>query len=90
LPQELGKPGISTEEATLEKLTNMRNQLLEIQDLAVSMLETPEKFTTAQVTVARQDVRRLSPLIENYDRAIMNFETSLNPNKPDPAMFESR
>jgi hypothetical protein len=59
LAQELGKPGVSTEEATLEKLINMRNQLLEIQDLAVSMLETPEKFTTAQVTVARQDFRRL-------------------------------
>ncbi len=90
LAAELGKPGISTEETTLEKLTNMRNQLLEVEDLATSILETPEKFTTAQVTTARQDVRRLSPLIENYDRAIMNFETSLNPNKPDPAMFEGR
>jgi hypothetical protein len=90
LAEELGKPGFSTEEATLEKLTNMRNQLLEVEDLATSILETPEKFTTAQVTTARQDVRRLSPLIENYDRAIMNFETSLNPNKPDPAMFEGR
>ena len=90
LAAELGKPGISTEETTLEKLTNMRNQLLEVEDLATSILETPEKFTTAQVTTARQDARRLSPLIENYDRAIMNFETSLNPNKPDPAMFEGR
>lgn len=90
LAAELAKPGISTEETTLEKLTNMRNQLLEIEDLATSILETPEKFTTAQVTTARQDARRLSPLIENYDRAIMNFETALNPNKPDPAMFEGR
>jgi hypothetical protein len=90
LAAELGKPGFATEEATLEKLTNMRNQLLEVEDLATSILETPEKFTTAQVTTARQDVRRLSPLIENYDRAIMNFETALNPNKPDPAMFEGR
>jgi hypothetical protein len=90
LAAELGKPGISSEETTLEKLTNMRNQLLEVEDLATSILETPEKFTTAQVTTARQDVRRLSPLIENYDRAIMNFETALNPNKPDPAMFEGR
>ena len=90
LAEELGKPGISTEEGTLEKLTNMRNQLLEVEDLAISILETPEKFTTAQVTTARQDSRRLSPLIENYDRAIMNFETALNPNKPDPAMFEGR
>ena len=90
LAEELGKPGFSTEEATLEKLTNMRNQLLEVEDLATSILETPEKFTTAQVTTARQDVRRLSPLIENYDRAIMNFENALNPNKPDPAMFEGR
>jgi hypothetical protein len=90
LAEELGKPGISTEEATLERLTNMRNQLLEIQDLAVSILETPEKFTSAQVTTARQDFRRLSPLIENYDRAILNFESSLNPNKPDPSMFEGR
>ena len=90
LAEELGKPGVSTEEATLEKLTNMRNQLLEIQDLAVSMLETPEKFTSAQVTTARQDFRRLSPLIENYDRAILNFENALNPNKPDPSMFEGR
>jgi len=90
LAAELGKPGIATEETTLEKLTNMRNQLLEVEDLATSILETPEKFTTAQVTTARQDVRRLSPLIENYDRAIMNFETALNPNKPDPAMFEGR
>jgi hypothetical protein len=76
LAEELGKPGFSTEEATLEKLTNMRNQLLEIQDLASSMLETPEKFTTAQVTTARQDFRRLSPLIENYDRAMLNFENA--------------
>jgi len=90
LAAELAKPGISTEETTLEKLTNMRNQLLEVQDLATSILDTPEKFTTAQVTTARQDVRRLAPLIENYDRAVMNFETSLNPNKPDPAMFEGR
>ena len=90
LAEELGKPGLSTEEGTLEKLTNMRNQLLEVEDLATSILETPEKFTTAQVTTARQDSRRLSPLIENYDRAIMNFETALNPNKPDPAMFEGR
>ena len=90
LAEELGKPGVSTEEATLEKLTNMRNQLLEIQDLAVSMLETPEKFTSSQVSTARQDFRRLSPLIENYDRAILSFENSLNPNKPDPSMFEGR
>jgi hypothetical protein len=90
LAEELGKPGFSTEEATLEKLTNMRNQLLEIQDLASSMLETPEKFTSSQVATARQDFRRLSPLIENYDRAILNFENALNPNKPDPAMFEGR
>jgi hypothetical protein len=90
LAEELGKPGFSTEEATLEKLTNMRNQLLEIQDLASSILETPEKFNSTQVTTARQDFRRLSPLIENYDRAILNFENALNPNKPDPAMFEGR
>jgi hypothetical protein len=90
LAAELAKPGLSTEEATLEKLTNMRNQLLEVQDLATSILETPEKFTSTQVTTARQDLRRLSPLIENYDRALLSFENALQVDKPDPAMFEAR
>lgn len=90
LAAELAKPGISTEEATMEKLTNMRNQLLEVQDLATSILETPEKFTSAQVTTARQDIRRLAPLIENYDRALLSFENALRVDKPDPAMFEGR
>ena len=90
LAAELAKPGLSTEEATLEKLTNMRNQLLEVQDLATSILETPEKFTSTQVTTARQDLRRLAPLIENYDRALLSFENALRVDKPDPAMFEGR
>jgi len=90
LAAELAKPGFSTEEATLEKLTNMRNQLLEVQDLATSILETPEKFTSTQVTTARQDLRRLAPLIENYDRALLSFENALRVDKPDPAMFEGR
>jgi hypothetical protein len=90
LAAELAKPGLSTEEATFEKLTNMRNQLLEIQDLATSILDTPEKFTSAQVTTARQDIRRLAPLIENYDRALLSFENALRVDKPDPAMFEGR
>lgn len=90
LASELAKPGIATEEATMEKLTNMRNQLLEVQDLATSILETPEKFTSAQVTTARQDIRRLAPLIENYDRALLSFENAIRVDKPDPAMFEGR
>ena len=90
LAAELAKPGFSTEEATFEKLTNMRNQLLEVQDLATSILDTPEKFTSAQVTTARQDIRRLAPLIENYDRALLSFENALRVDKPDPAMFEGR
>jgi hypothetical protein len=68
----------------------MRNQLLEVQDLATSILETPEKFTSTQVTTARQDLRRLAPLIENYDRALLSFENALRVDKPDPAMFEGR
>jgi hypothetical protein len=68
----------------------MRNQLLEVQDLATSILETPEKFTSTQVTTARQDLRRLAPLIENYDRALLSFENALQVDKPDPSMFEAR
>ena len=90
LAAELAKPGIGTREAAQERLSTMRNQLLEIQDMAQSIIDNPSQFSQSQVTNARQDLRRVGPLLENYDRAIASFERALMVNKPDPAMFEGR
>ena len=91
LAEELAKPeGIQTRERTYEKLVNMRNQLMEIQDFAMSMVDTPEKFRQADLVQARKDLRLLQPLLENYDLAITNFERNLSSDKPDPSLFEGR
>ncbi|MGB1651456.1 MAG: hypothetical protein ACPHEP_10535, partial [Acidimicrobiales bacterium] len=91
LAEELAKPeGIQTRERTYEKLVNMRNQLMEIQDFAMSMVDTPEKFRQADLVQARKDLRLLQPLLENYDIAITSFEQNLGSDKPDPSLFEGR
>jgi len=91
LAEELAKPeGIQTRERTYEKLVNMRNQLMEIQDFAMSMVDTPEKFRQADLVQARKDLRLLQPLLENYDVAITSFEQNLSSDKPDPSLFEGR
>ena len=91
LAQELAKPqGIETRERTYEKLVNMRNQLMEIQDFAMSMVDTPEKFRQTDLVQARKDLRLLQPLLENYDVAITSFEQQLGSDKPDPSLFEGR
>ena len=91
LAEELAKPeGIQTRERTYEKLVNMRNQLMEIQDFAMSMVDTPEKFRQADLVQARKDLRLLQPLLENYDLAITSFEQNLSSDKPDPSLFEGR
>lgn len=91
LAEELAKPeGIQTRERTYEKLINMRNQLMEIQDFAMSMVDTPEKFRQADLVQARKDLRLLQPLLENYDIAITSFEQNLGSDKPDPSLFEGR
>ena len=88
LAKELVEPGMMTKEKAQANLTSMRNQLLEIQDLAQSMLETPERFSAPQVQSARQDLRNLQPLLDNYDTALSSFERRLQGSKPDPAMFD--
>jgi len=91
LAEELAKPeGIQTRERTYEKLVNMRNQLMEIQDFAMSMVDTPEKFRQTDLVQARKDLRLLQPLLENYDLAITSFEQNLSSDKPDPSLFEGR
>ena len=91
LAEELAKPeGIQTRERTYEKLVNMRNQLMEIQDFAMSMVDTPEKFRQADLVQARKDLRLLQPLLEGYDTAITSFEQHLGSDKPDPSLFEGR
>jgi hypothetical protein len=91
LADELAKPeGIQTRERAYEKLINMRNQLLELEDFAQSMIDTPEKFARGDLTQARKDLRLLQPLLENYDFAIGSFEQALSSDKPDPSMFEGR
>lgn len=91
LADELAKPeGIQTRERAYEKLVNMRNQLLELEDFAQSMIDTPEKFARSDLTQARKDIRLLQPLLENYDLAIGSFENALGSNKPDPSMFEGQ
>jgi len=91
LAEELAKPeGIQTRERTYEKLVNMRNQLMEIQDFAISMVDTPEKFRQTDLVQARKDLRLLQPLLENYDVAITSFEQQLGSDKPDPSLFEGR
>jgi len=91
LADELAKPeGIQTRERAYEKLVNMRNQLLELEDFAQSMIDTPEKFARGDLTQARKDLRLLQPLLENYDLAIGSFEKALGSNKPDPSMFEGQ
>lgn len=91
LAEELAKPeGIQTRERTYEKLVNMRNQLMEIQDFASSMVDTPEKFRQADLVQARKDLRLLQPLLDNYDLAITSFEQQLGSDKPDPSLFEGR
>lgn len=88
LAKELVEPGMMTKQKAQANLTSMRNQLLEIQDLAQSMLETPERFSAPQVQSARQDLRNLQPLLDNYDTALSSFERRLQGSKPDPAMFD--
>ena len=88
LAKELVEPGTMTKERAQANLASMRNQLLEIQDLATSILETPERFSAPQVQSARQDLRKLQPLLENYDTALASFERRLEGGKPDPAMFD--
>ena len=88
LAKELVEPGMITKERAQANLASMRNQLLEIQDLATSILETPERFSAPQVQGARQDLRNLQPLLENYDTALASFERRLEGGKPDPAMFD--
>ena len=91
LADELAKPeGIQTRERAYEKLVNMRNQLLELEDFAQSIIDTPEKFARSDLTQARKDIRLLQPLLENYDFAIGSFEKALGSNKPDPSMFEGQ
>ena len=91
LAEELAKPeGIQTRERTYEKLVNMRNQLMEIQDFAMSMVDTPEKFRQTDLVQARKDLRLLQPLLEGYDTAITSFEQRLGSDKPDPSLFEGR
>jgi len=91
LAEELAKPeGMQTRERTYEKLVNMRNQLMEIQDFAISMVDTPEKFRQTDLVQARKDLRLLQPLLENYDVAITSFEQQLGSDKPDPSLFEGR
>jgi len=91
LAEELAKPeGIQTRERTYEKLVNMRNQLMEIQDFAMSMVDTPEKFRQVDLVQARKDLRLLQPLLEGYDTAITSFEQRLGSGKPDPSLFEGR
>jgi hypothetical protein len=91
LAEELAKPeGVQTRERTYEKLVNMRNQLMEIQDFAISMVDTPEKFRQTDLVQARKDLRLLQPLLENYDVAITSFEQQLGSDKPDPSLFEGR
>ena len=91
LADELAKPeGIQTRERAYEKLVNMRNQLLELEDFAQSIIDTPEKFARSDLTQARKDIRLLQPLLENYDLAIGSFESALGSNKPDPSMFEGQ
>lgn len=90
LAKEIAQPGMFVgDERSLIKLETMRNQLLEIQDIATSMLDRPQGFDQKTVIGARQDLVQLAPLLENYKALIDAYEIGTGKrDKPDPAMFE--
>jgi len=90
MAEEIAQPGaFRLDERSLVKLQTMRSQLLEIGDMAQSILERPEGFDQQSVISARQDLQQLAPLIDNYNKIIKSYEIGLGKeDKPDPSMFE--
>lgn len=90
LAEEIAQPGgFRMDERNLVKLQTMRSQLLEIGDIATSILDAPQGFDQKSIMEARQDLTQLSPLIDNYNKIITSYEIGLGKqDKPDPSMFE--
>jgi hypothetical protein len=90
LAEEIAQPGgFRMDERNLVKLQTMRSQLLEIGDIATSVLEAPEGFDRKSLIEARQDLTQLAPLVDNYNKIITSYKIGLGKeDKPDPAMFE--
>jgi hypothetical protein len=90
IAEEMASPSwMETDEGAFIKLKNMRNQLLEVQGIATSMLQSPQGFDKARLIGAREDLLILGPLLDNYDIVIRSYERGLEQtDKPDPSMFE--
>jgi hypothetical protein len=90
IAEEMASPSwMETDEGAFIKLKNMRNQLLEVQGIATSMLQSPQGFDKARLIGAREDLLILGPLLDNYDIVIRSYERGLEQTgKPDPSMFE--
>ena len=90
IAEEMASPSwMETDVSAFLKLQNMRNQLLEIQGIATSIIESPQGFDKAKVIGAREDLLVLGPLLDNYDVVIKSYERGLGQtDKPDPSMFE--